>query len=190
MSWQMKPSVKQKFVQTLIIGTQLLLLSACASAKDEDFDYSSYEQQASYSAAYYDQQAKECSAVSNIASSDQTIELRGCITASNQFSTGIKVFHSLSAVQKMCIFPAKLENNRLRPMVLMNGNIKVVPKVCGTIVNTGSTSTLNQPGVQGVLVVDAADAVKVSAFSECLKQSDFRTCAQDQNIVFAEGVLN
>jgi hypothetical protein len=184
----MKAKVIQKAFRKIILIAQIAMLAACASAKEEAFDYSSYEQQASLGIEHFEQMARKCSDSENVVSESGSMRFRACSTIQKTTVHGIQVFSPIQTVQRICVFPTKVSNG-------VSGPIVVSPsapaesrflKVCGTIAYTGSTAQLGQPDFSGLLMVDASNG---SAFSQCLTQSDFRSCARNLSIDFAEGNL-
>jgi len=178
----------KKTAQTSILIAQAFLAVACASAKEEAFDYSSYEQQASYSVDYFQQQAESCSATANVSSSDASKAFHACKISTSASIVAIRIFASGTGVQKMCVYPT-VETNGVKSPITLNPSAPVDSrylKVCGTIAYTGSSATVNNTEFNGVLMVDSLDA---DSFSQCLSESDFRSCASGASIVFAEGSI-
>ncbi len=178
----------KKTAQTSILIAQAFLAVACASAKEESFDYSSYEQQASYSVEHFQQQAESCSKSANVSAADASLTFHACKISTSASSVAIRIFASGTSVQKMCVFPT-VETNGVKAPITLNPSAPVESrylKVCGTIAYTGSSATVNHNAFNGLLMVDSLDA---SRFSQCLSESDFRSCANSAALVFAEGSL-
>jgi hypothetical protein len=177
-----------KTARSILLIAQISVLAACASAKEEAFDYSSYEQQASFSSEHFEQLARQCSVNENVTSESGSMRFRACSTVKTSTVHGIQLFSSSGSVQKMCVFPTVVSNGVTSPIVT-NPSAPAESrflKICGTIAYTGSTAQIGHLDFNGLLLMDAAS---VSAFSQCLTQSDFRSCARNLSIDFAEGLL-
>jgi hypothetical protein len=178
----------KKTARALILIAQISGLVACASAKEEAFDYSSFEQQASFSNEYFEQLARNCSDSENVVSESGLMAFRACTTSRTSTTQGIQLFSAMGSIQRMCVYPTVVSNGVTSPIVL-NSSAPAESrflKICGTVAYTGSTAQLANSVFNGLLMVDAASG---SAFSQCLTQSDFRSCARNLSIDFAEGEL-
>jgi hypothetical protein len=160
-----------KFHKVLLLILITFSTAACANAVDEEFDYSSYNQQSSYSASHFEQLAKKCSATPNLISQTDAKAFRACKTATTAVTTNISIFSADLSVQRMCVFPVVIQVDSVQSVLRIENN--AIQKICGTITGTGSTAVISSAAFNGLLMVEGSDA---SAVENCLVSSDFRGC--------------
>ncbi len=160
-----------KFHRVLLLILITFSTAACANAVDEEFDYSSYNQQSSYSASHFEQLAKNCSATPNLLSQTDEKTFHACKTATTDITTNISIFSADFSVQRMCVFPVVI--HELNVLSVKHTENFAIQKICGTITGTGSTAVISSADFNGLLMVEGSDASKVE---NCLVSSDFREC--------------
>jgi len=172
----------------------LFLVSACGNAADEAFDYSVYNQQASYSADQFQAMARDCSLSPNLSSvydgSELASRFHACKVESSSVTTSIKIFSADFKVHKMCVFPVKVSVSGFTPIEL-NASLPVETrflKVCGTIAGTGSSAVVNNVEFNGLALVDSVNAAE---FASCLSQASesVKNCMQAKGLNYSLGSI-
>ncbi len=155
-----------KLFRTAVLLIITLMVSACASAVDEAFDYSSYNSTASYSDQYFNELAQKCSPTPNLVSTTSDREFRACKPVTTQVTSNILIFSENKTVQKMCVIPVKRNGGHVESFLEL--------KLCGTIAFTGSSAVIENTEFNGLLMVDSENYEKLVT---CLTSADYRACA-------------